>query len=132
MGDRCFLEINLAEQDLPELQAIVGETTEGKVEDGILTIEEQEVNYGWEEELEEFAKTGIPFYGYHTEGGDYSAASFCGVGGKIYFMENNHGNEVVQYEEGKIIYKALRAARLFEEAFDVANRQVAARAKNGE
>jgi hypothetical protein len=132
MGDRCYLEMSVAEVDLPKLKKIVGDVNlydDGK-EKGIANIVEDEVNYGWVDELQKLAERCVAFYGWHGEGNDYGSSSFCGLGGKIYWMRTSHGEDVTEFDNGRPVDDSVRIARLFYEAWDAAERMVKKRAQS--
>jgi hypothetical protein len=88
MGDRAYLRMTCRKQD----EAVVDEALGGfsVYEDDpnaspsdLLEIEIQEANYGLYDERCELAARGIPFYGFHSEGGSYDACQFVANDGEM-------------------------------------------------
>jgi hypothetical protein len=132
MGDRCYLEMTIAHVDLPALKMIVGDVNlyDDEKEKEIASVVEDEVNYGWVDELSKLAKKGIAFYGWHGEGNDYGSSSFCGLGGRTFWMDTSHGEDVTKFDEGRPVDYSVRNARMFFEAREAAERMVKKRARS--
>ena len=86
MGDRCYLNVTVRDADKPAF----AEFFEMTVEDLEGCWEVEEANYGLYEELTELAAKGCVFIGWHTSGGEYGSAEFCGIGGECSFHETLH------------------------------------------
>lgn len=98
MGDRCYLRMYFRRQDLLTIVgAFNAEYSEHNTEEETfwLIFDEwditenivdgvcYEANYGWYSEREQIALLGVPFFGYHHEGGEYSSAVFAAINGEI-------------------------------------------------
>ena len=84
MGDRCFIEITMRREDLSRFGAHVHAEPGAEWWDRIVddnpdtaTVSVLEANYGWYDERVEAASAGIPFYGTHSEGGEYGPYAFA-------------------------------------------------------
>ena len=88
MGDRCSISITLKKEDLDVAREVLlgGEEERFEIEDenenGTVSVDAYEVNYGWYTEREELAKK-IDFEGNHGNGGEYLASAFAAFGGKM-------------------------------------------------
>lgn len=78
MGDSCYLEIVMRESDCKRFEEKVNEIQPGwgghiwnstMVENNVFIGTMNEVNYGWESELQELAQAGFRFHGYTGAGG---------------------------------------------------------------
>lgn len=50
---------------------------------GIIEVGVFEANYGWRDERSAAAKAGIPFLGWHAEGGEYGSYEFLSLDGEM-------------------------------------------------
>lgn len=82
MSDRTSLTINYAERDRAVVEKIFGEAEIEEILDCEVAATFDEVSGGGYEELLELAKLGVPCYGHHDEGQEYSGAYVACVGKK--------------------------------------------------
>lgn len=130
MGDRCYLELIVAEVDLPEVEKLVGKTIR-EIEDGIAIIKKEGANCAWVIELKELAGNGIPFEGWNGIGVQYGAGEFCGVGGRYYKIDTVSGGCVNRCEKGTPESWSLLEVRQYKEALMAADRMIHKRAEQG-
>lgn len=130
MSDRCYVEITIAESDIPELETIVGKV-EYKAENGIADVTEEEANGAWGEELYKLAGKGVPFYGWNGRGDEYGSGSFCGAGGEYYGVDTIENEYVNRFQDGQPQPWSIKNLRQYEEALDAAIQLIAKRAKHG-
>ena len=102
MGDRCFIEITLRREDLSRFGAHVPATPGEAWWDRItednpdtVTVSVYEANYGWYDERDEAAKAGIPFYGTHSEGGEYGPYAFAAWKGTHREAQLDHDGDLM-------------------------------------
>jgi hypothetical protein len=69
MGDRVYMRITCRREDAPHFEKLgfVEDDTEG---DSAISMVDAEANYGHWEPLQELAKAGVPFFGWHDAGGE--------------------------------------------------------------
>jgi hypothetical protein len=97
MGDRCYLEVIVAECDIKLFAKIVldGDLLIANVDDNMLYVEE--ANYALWDELREAARHGCCFYGYHGDGANYGSSAFAAMDGKMADGITDHdGHPVVR------------------------------------
>ena len=108
MGDRCFLEINMLPCHAKLAGKIMGHGEEWwdnytifLIDDELKIVEflVEEANWGWHDELTNLAAAGIPFYGWHNHGDNYSGECFAAC--------NGHLNSVVTGFEEEIVLQAI-------------------------
>jgi len=77
MGDRVYMRITCRREDAPHFEKLgfVEDETES---DTAISMVDEEANYGHWQPLQEPAKAGIPFFGWHDPGGEYDRC--VGVG----------------------------------------------------
>lgn len=102
MGDRCYLSMRYLKTDD---EAVVDKLPINTWDDWNEMLSEDdnpvrhgvvyEANYAWWGYIEELARTGISFCGYHDEGGNYAACEFAAYGGKLYAICLCNGDPVV-------------------------------------
>ena len=104
MGDRCSLDIIMAEKDRPEFEKALNELLPGwggqiwddeEVVDGVFEGHMYEANYGLYTELEIIASKGCKFHGSQGAGSEYDAADFVTLNGEVFYAETNQMGEVV-------------------------------------
>lgn len=98
MGDRCYMQITCRKQDVKKFTE--KESYGFDVEDKggkLVQLGVDEVNYGNTGDLPK----GIPFIGWHSEGGGYGGRFFATDGTVFDGVEQGHGNNgyVVQFDE---------------------------------
>ena len=85
MGDRTTLYLNYAACDRKAVERELGEPDyEDPVENGSVSGQFDEVNWGGQNELETISKAGVPFWGRCDSGAGYGAAHLAGVSRKSY------------------------------------------------
>jgi len=83
MSDRCSLSLRTAREHYALAEEIVGvsqEYTEPKAGEPLV---DHESNYGASDERRMLAERGVPFYGYHGEGGNYGPYCFAACDGEM-------------------------------------------------
>lgn len=98
MGDRCYLAITLRNSDLNAFGKAAGFVdgeewwddvddgdpgaafADGRLNGSPVTLIVEEANYAWLNELQDAAAAGIPFYGYHGSGSEYTHGVFASDG----------------------------------------------------
>lgn len=90
MGDRCYLEITYRKDQHSIFQKQLQYNSNYDWHDGVMGQTDtwvhvcvDEANYGLMSDREALNKQGIPFYGWHTPGGDYEACVFAAVDGEL-------------------------------------------------
>ena len=89
MGDRCYMQITLHQRDMDRFAAILstppGEPWWDEEIDepaaGLVRVALNEANYALYDEREEAARVGVPFLGWHGDGGDYGGYAFASLRG---------------------------------------------------
>lgn len=82
MSDRTSLTINYAECDREEVEKIFGEAEIEDTMDGIVEATYEGMDGGGSEEVMNLASLGLPCYGHHDEGQEYSGAYVACVGNR--------------------------------------------------
>jgi hypothetical protein len=79
MGDRVYMRITCRREDAPYFEKLgfVEDETEGEI---AISIVDAEANYGHWEPLQELAKAGVPFFGWHDAGGEYDGCVLASDG----------------------------------------------------
>ena len=104
MGDRCYLEVTMAEKDRERFERLVIKDkpswgpnfwNESWVEDDVFTGTLEEVNYGFYEELGMLAAEGCKFYGFQGAGGSYGAAKFVSVNNVVCYVQVDEQDNIV-------------------------------------
>jgi len=117
MGDRCYLQVVVANSDVPRFLDIVMRRADwSEVEEHQNSTEfvEHEANYAMYAELLSAAQEGCLFYGHHGSGGDYGAGEFFGADRSYSERECGHnGGHVVSTRNGDIIPEEVEALRTF-------------------
>jgi hypothetical protein len=98
MGDTCYLEIRLHDKDVKRFCEVLEEDDPGdwacaidRDNEHSKTYTVDEADYGWYDELDNAARAGIIFEGWHGSGGDYGAYRFVSSGhGKVLYAEQTH------------------------------------------
>lgn len=79
MSDRTRLTVSYAERDRAAFETEFGVCDEEDISDaGVVEATYDGVNYGGYNELAALAARGIPFYGHHDDGCEYSGAYVTG------------------------------------------------------
>jgi hypothetical protein len=101
MGDRCYWKATAHPDDAAKLAELLGVGPELESEPP-WELADNEANYGHYDAMEQAAEDhGLRFYGWHSEGGEYTAIEFCAGGGDFYYIEANvHGPVVRVNEDG--------------------------------
>lgn len=102
MGDRCYMQVWCHQDNAASFEALGFEIddTDGGLPDGVVTLQEYEANYAHCDEM----PTGFPYFGYHTEGGNYPAMVYA-CDGKVAELRECvavHGEPVVFVQDGEI------------------------------
>ena len=103
MGDRCNIVITMRRDDLARFAPHVDAATEDKwwdelhEEDNpvIVTVSLYDVNYALCDPRSAAAEAGIPFYGNHSEGDEYSPGAFVSWEGRQYEAPRNKDGDLV-------------------------------------
>jgi hypothetical protein len=79
MGDRAYVRITCRRVDAPRFEKLgfVEDETEGEI---AISMVDAEANYGHWEPLQELAKAGVPFFGWHDAGGEYDGCLLASDG----------------------------------------------------
>ena len=79
MGDRVYMRITCRREDAPHFEKLgfVEDETEGEI---AISMVDAESNYGHWEPLQELAKAGVPFFGWHDAGGEYDGCVLASDG----------------------------------------------------
>lgn len=86
MGDRCYLQFDIAKKDYAKVVEVLANLDPGNTDsmseigtqdEGRITIEVVEANYGWHDELKALAEAGLTFSGSHGSGGNYGGMHFA-------------------------------------------------------
>jgi hypothetical protein len=101
MGDRCYMQINCraSDADNEELKELFPERWEPDT-DGEVQLWDSEANYAYGVAGGDFGDLpqGIPFYGHHSEGGDYSPGVFATDGNTIAYALGSDGNYSIRFD----------------------------------
>ena len=126
MGDRCYLSMRFRKVDTPRVCEFFDEdlaTFERGLtdnQDGTVTLEENEANYGYSDVRDCMAQAGIIFEGFHGAGDDYGEALFCSFDGVSYDADSifQSGDPAVSVDRdtGEINEAQLNRVREFVEA----------------
>lgn len=102
MSDRCNVFIVMRKSDLGKFAKAAGETTEflrdciSDEDKGILTIDIEDVPYGYVDKRHQAANAGIAFVGSHDPGNEYSACLFAAFGGEMEEVVDGNGHPMVK------------------------------------
>ena len=126
MSDRCYVNVFVHLDNYEALTRWLfgkGEKPDAEEadENGVIMVEDSESNYGWGDARQNAADEGIPFYGYHCEGGEYGALEFASVNGKQMHQEIDH--------DGNIVVQVSRAGQIDPDHLDTARAYLALRAE---
>jgi hypothetical protein len=77
MGDRCYLQVTVREDDEAAIEGHLGDADSREEEGTAVSLTYEQANYGLGTYLEEAAAAGVEFYGWHGTGSSYDAAEFC-------------------------------------------------------
>ena len=79
MGDRVYMRITCRREDAQHFEKLgfVEDETEGEM---AISMVDAEANYGHWEPLQELAKAGVPFFGWHDPGGEYDGCVLAADG----------------------------------------------------
>ncbi len=79
MGDRVYMRITCRSEDAPHFEKLgfMEDETEGDI---AISMVDAEANYGHPEPLQELAKAGVPFFGWHDSGGEYDGCVLASDG----------------------------------------------------
>lgn len=119
MTEYCYLEIACRREHLDKLLEHFDNGDDGyeivEDEEDWICIGFDETNYGWTDNRDAAAKAGVPFFGYHGEGGTFGSSMFASDGEKMLECSCNRGLEptVRVNELGCIIDQDLVSAREF-------------------
>ena len=141
MGDRCFLSLTWKKSDTlrileafpihdvprtpqtPHTADVYEALRPAWFGEGVETVgnectgSECEANYAYWSELTKLAEeVKVPFYGWHTAGGGYSAGVFVSWRGKYIEIESIDSHPVVPVVNGKPVQKALKLVRQYDAA----------------
>lgn len=79
MGDRVYMRIVCRREDAPHFERLG--FVEDEAESAIaLSMVDEEANYGHWEPLQQLAKAGVPFFGWHDPGGEYDGCVLASDG----------------------------------------------------
>jgi hypothetical protein len=79
MGDRAYMRIACRREDAPHFHKLGFVEDEPESEIAISMVDE-EANYGHWQPLQELAKAGVPFFGWHDAGGEYDGCILASDG----------------------------------------------------
>jgi len=106
MGDRCWIQMTFRKEDQAKFEQILGDCWDDIVEEnGIITANAYDANYGFYSEREELAKAGLTFDGQHGAGGNYGDGIFaCHKGKHAEINADSNGNSMIaiDIETGEI------------------------------
>jgi len=93
MGDRSTLYLNYAACDKKAVERKLGEPSySDPVEDGIISAQFDEVNWGGQTELDAISKAGVPYWGKCEAGAGYAAVQLAGIGHIGYEFDAGFGS----------------------------------------
>lgn len=114
MGDRCYMELQCRAQDVARFKEL-GFTPTG-LRFAVAQLSGDEMNYACYDQLNDLAHDGIPFYGWHGNGGDYGANLYASDGRACDWIEvcpHSHGETPVArvLEDGSVHPDDAKAVR---------------------
>ncbi len=102
MGDRCYVRMTLKQDDLDRFGQYLGAKPgehwwdeQDEPGDGLVGVGIFEANYGLTDQRMEAARAGIPFFGWHGDGGEYPGYQFASLDGEMLQCETNRDGELV-------------------------------------
>ena len=97
MGDHCFMQITCRRQDQAEFEALgFYVESEPKPEAPLVELIDEEANYAHYDEL----PTSLPYFGYHSPGGNYGPCNLACNGRKYADVETGHdGQYVINWDD---------------------------------
>jgi hypothetical protein len=98
MGDRCSLNIEVRNKDLPQVFKITNYEADywDLIDKGVTTeLYLEEANYALTTELAEVAKTGIDFIGEHGAGSCYGAELFVTFYNEVLYVDQGESGDPV-------------------------------------
>jgi hypothetical protein len=117
MGDRCYLQVIVANSDVPRfIEGVKRREDWSAVEvyQNYTQFVEHEANYAMYDELLSAAQEGCLFYGYHGSGDDYGPGEFFGADRTYSERQCGHdGGYVVETRNGDIKPEEVEALRTF-------------------
>lgn len=113
MGDRCYLSIMIRKDQRHLLEEVGLECLESEDEDlsnypNAVALVNESANYALANERLALAKKGAVFFGTHSAGSEYSAATFVGAEGLMAEVPTNYGNELmgsVSFVDGDVVLR---------------------------
>ena len=104
MGDRTTCYITLHMEHLERAKELIGDwayTNDVEGHDNFVEVVIEEANYGGIDELHRLVDAGIPFFGKHHHGHEYTAHAFAyfdgGKDGLIWVEINSYGHPTVSF-----------------------------------
>ena len=95
VGDRCHSSLVCNERDVMTFENMGYQVEEKDKKTAEVSMSDGEANYGNYNELNALIGKGIPFYGYHGEGGEYGASVFACDGKTVAWAECNRNGDVM-------------------------------------
>jgi hypothetical protein len=113
----AFVKEGLLEEGKP-LTDLFSEEYDESLHDEMVTGADFEAKYGWYEQLQNIAKTGIVFAGWNAEGGEYRPSEWCSWKGKYYevMCATDTGPVVRVNENGNVDRRQLASVRRYQKA----------------
>jgi hypothetical protein len=113
VGDRCYSALTCNKKHLKIFEKM-GYVGEGPETEHSIEVVSDEANYANYEELNALGGKGIPFHGYHGEGGCYGASRFASDGREVLWITCHHDSNIVvrfNEKEMKVIDEDIDEAR---------------------
>ena len=94
MSDRSYVEIHVRKEDEEKVVSFA-RFDDRADDDQQVILMEQEAAWAYDTELQEIAAEGIPFFGCHGDGYNYSSMQFACDGKELVYVNAHEGNPVV-------------------------------------
>jgi hypothetical protein len=124
MSDRCYVSVTYREEDAEKFAELDFDYKSNN--NGIITAESHEADYGYEDELHEIVAEDVPFWGFHSAGDNHHPSVFASLRRKMHIVPCDETATVTvhvypilnsQYEHAEVDQDEMRSASEYFRAF---------------
>ncbi|MEN6550112.1 MAG: hypothetical protein ABFE07_29055 [Armatimonadia bacterium] len=113
MGDRCYMKLTCEKVHAPLFEALGFEVEADHHEHpGLVEMVDEQANYAHWSEMPE----NVPYFGFHTAGGEYGDTAFVCDGKELCYVDTNHQSDVmvrVDEQSGRVSKADLAGVRRY-------------------